>query len=532
MRVAENGIIRGLWSAWPGMILAALVLAPFLNTPFTIDDPAFLIEARHALEDPLHPQAVDIVWTGDVWMRASHLFPGGVAVPFLLIPAVLSNHPETVGHLTQLLLLLLALHLTALIALRLGLDQRGATVAVLLTAATPAVLGMAGTVMPDIGAMAFTVLGIERLLAWREGRKWYQAAAVVVWLTLAILTRVHLLLILGAAFVFLLDGIRRDEIRTSFNQFRLRYLPLILTPVACLLVVAAMADPIPPNNVQIDQTAHSLHGLMENVCAYFAHWVIVAPLAIPWLVLRRREVSFKIIVPAALLFGLIATRIGYVALVAGAGAIVLADIVVTAIQNRDRDQLALALWLLPAIAPVVYIQLPCKYVVPLVPAAAILLARPLVASAVTLRRFLLPATVTCGIVLSFLVLTGNRTLALTQKRAVDELIAPRVRAGQHVLFAGHWGFHWYAEAVGAEPATWIDPSPQPGDIVVVSLIDLPLFANKWTRYSVMERWCLNRPGGRVMDRDVGAGFFSNRFGPLPWVWSKEDNNKFEVWRIE
>jgi hypothetical protein len=167
----------------------------------------------------------------------------------------------------------------------------------------------------------------------------------------------------------------------------------------------------------------------------------------------------------------------------------------------------------------------------LVPAAAILLTRQLDA-ATTARRFLLPAAVGGGIVLSLLILTGTRSLALTQKKAVDELIVPRVRAGQHVLFAGHWGFHWYAEAAGAEPATWLDPAPRPGEMVVVSFIDLPMFATKWTRYSVVERWSENCPGGRVMDYEEGAGFFSNAFGTLPWVWSSKDNNKFEVWRIE
>jgi hypothetical protein len=513
------------------MLLAALVLAPFLNTPFTIDDPIFLIQARHALEEPLHPQAVDIVWTGDVWMRASHLFPGGVAVPFLLVPAVLSEHPEFVGHLTQLLFLLLALYVTALIALRLGLGQRGATVTVLLTAATPAVLGMAGTVMPDIATMAYTVLAIERLLAWREDRRWHQAVAVTLWIALAILTRVHMLLLLGAACAFLLDGIRRDEIRTSFSRLGLRYLPLILVPAVCLLAVAVTADPIPPTGVNVDQSAHNLHGLMMNCCAFLSHWVLVVPFGVPWILLRSRKMSVKLTVTAALIAALIATRAGWIAFVAGAGALVLADVALTAIRNRDRDQLALFLWLLPAIAPAFYVHLPCKYVVPLVPAAAILLSRQL-AAATTARRFLLPAAVGGGIVLSLLILTGTRSLALTQKRAVDELIVPRVRAGQHVLFAGHWGFHWYAEAAGAEPATWLDPTPQPGDVVVVSFIELPMFATKWTRYSVVERWSENSPGGRVIDHEEGAGFFSNPFGNLPWVWSKKDNNKFEVWRIE
>ena len=41
--------------AAPAIFVASLLLLPFLNKPFTIDDPLFLRAARHALVDPLHP---------------------------------------------------------------------------------------------------------------------------------------------------------------------------------------------------------------------------------------------------------------------------------------------------------------------------------------------------------------------------------------------------------------------------------------------------------------------------------------------
>jgi hypothetical protein len=452
-------------------------------------------------------------------------------VPFLLVPAALSKHPEVVGHLTQILLLWIALYVTALIGLRLGLDQRGAVAAVLLTAATPAVLGMAGTVMPDIGALAYTVLAVERILAWRQDRKWHQAAAAAIWLSLDILTRVHTVLLLASALVFLLNGIRFNEIRSSFTNFRTRYLPLLLVPVLCLVVLIVTADPVPPNGVDVDQSA-TAHRFVMNLCAFFAHWVVVVPLAIPWLLLRGRQIPLWLTLGVALPAALVATRFGWVALVAALGGVVLADIAIAAIAKCDRDQLGLFLWLLPALAPALYLHLPCKYVVPSVPAAAILLARLLPAVSVTTRRFLIPATAAAGIAISLLVLTGTRSLALAQKRAVDELIAPRVQVGQRVLFAGQWGFSWYAQAAGASPATWMEPYPRPGDIVVVSLIDPPVFAQQWPSHKVLERWSENQPGGRVLDRRAGAGFFSNGFGNLPWTWSNQDNNRFEVWEVE
>ncbi len=46
-----------------------------------------------------------------------------------------------------------------------------ASVSDLLLALTPAVLGMAGTAMPDVAAMTPAIGGIERLIAWRDDRK-------------------------------------------------------------------------------------------------------------------------------------------------------------------------------------------------------------------------------------------------------------------------------------------------------------------------------------------------------------------------
>src|SRR5580692_5124726 len=121
---AQPRLLTALSCAWPAIVLAALLLLPFLNTPFTIDDPIYLREAQHALVDPLHPQAFDLVWSADLNLRASEILPGGLAVPYLLLPTALAGSPEWAGHLTQLLLLVAAIFVVALTALRLDLDLR------------------------------------------------------------------------------------------------------------------------------------------------------------------------------------------------------------------------------------------------------------------------------------------------------------------------------------------------------------------------------------------------------------------------
>ena len=121
------------------------------------------------------------------------------------------------------------------------------------------------------------------------------------------------------------------------------------------------------------------------------------------------------------------------------------------------------------------------------------------------------------VILGVLILLGGvRDLAQTQRQAVETLVRPHIAMGEHVWFAGHWGFQWYAEDAGAEPVTRRPPLPRPGDIVVVSLADYPRFANEWTSRTVLDRVPYTGNAiGRIMDLSAGAGFFSSRFGYLP-----------------
>jgi hypothetical protein len=488
------------------------------------------------LVEPLHPQAFHIVWSLEVDRLASQILPGGTFVPYLLLPTALSGSKEWAAHLNQIAFLLLAIFVTALAALRLGLGRRQARYVALLTAACPAVLGMAGTVMPDVEAMLLVILGMERMMAWREDRKWHQAVAATCWLTLAALTRIHTIVILAAAFVLLLDGITREEIRASFRHFPVRFVPIVVTPAAYLLVSAIAAA----HDAEGDNLITAVLGspgnwtfLFQNGFAFLAHWTLVIPLTIPWLALRYRQIPTALASSALLGASLLSLRLGWVAFAVGASCVVLVDIAWDAIRRRDRVQLALWLWLFLATPVVIYIHLPSKYLLPSVPAAAVLLMRLIPEASRSSARWLIPATVAAGVILGFLVLLGVRDLAETQRRAVAEFIEPRVKLGEHIWFSGHWGFQWYAEQAGATPTTMESPFPQAGETIVVSEIDAPYFARWWTHRRVMQHSCYaSSPIGRVMDKNGHAGFFSNPYGYLPWVWGRGEPSCFEVWQVE
>src|SRR5262245_41696685 len=157
---------RNPWRlALPGMLLAAAAVLPFLGKAHAIDDVTFLLQAQHALHDPWHPTAFEMVSDGER-IRLSSKLVSGPLMARLLAPRVKLGCAEWAAHLLQWLLVCVAIVSTVRIALRLGLARGSAQLGGLLVGSCPAVIGMATTSMSDVPAMAFAALGMERFLAW------------------------------------------------------------------------------------------------------------------------------------------------------------------------------------------------------------------------------------------------------------------------------------------------------------------------------------------------------------------------------
>jgi len=249
---------RLLKCAGPAIILAAVVLIPFFGKAFTIDDTLFLRQAQQITADPWHPTAFDIVWTEKpAPLRMSEIMVSGPTMAYLLVPTIWAHGAEWVAHATQLLLLIAAIVGTAALGLRLGLSDRDTTIATLILAATPASLAMASSAMPDVAAMAFGVVGLERLLAWRDTRRWPAGLAATLSLVCGALARSHVLLLLpiGALVMVWAPGAARQTRKSSWpaegsmapvkgGHWPLRiWMPLALVPWAVAAASLLLRDP-------------------------------------------------------------------------------------------------------------------------------------------------------------------------------------------------------------------------------------------------------------------------------------------------
>lgn len=528
--------------AAPAILLAAVVLLPFHDKAFTIDDTVFLAEATHALSDPLHPTAFTMTWT-DVPQRLSDFVASGPVMAWLLVPSALAGGAEWLAHAVVFLAMAIAILATVALGLRLGLGTGAATVAGLVLASTPAALAMAATAMPDVPAMALGVSGLERLLAWKQERRVPQAILAAVLLGLAPLARSHLLLlvVIGALLV------AGDFLHASSWRAvpAAAWAPLAAAPLVTLGVLLLTRDPMAGAEGLLGAIADlsSLSRLGPNSVALATHWVLPLPLAVPWLILRpgsfARRWWLLLLATAAAAALLYAARdpLFPLALVAGLGAAVLWDVLASAWTRRDALELLLGIWLLVPLPVAAYTHMSSKYLLASAPAMAILIAREASVRGGVAAKAALGIACVLGVALGVAIIRADAAFAGIGRRAAAELIAPRVAAGQRVWFAGHWGFQWYAERAGARCVTLAPPYPASGDLVVTSLNSLPGvpildFIAQYPRLTHLGSVEDHSPGGRIMDPAVGAGFYSNAWGYLPWGWGSDALDEFHLWRID
>lgn len=522
-----------LFCALPAILLSALCLAPFLHKAYTIDDPIFLEEARQILRDPLRPAAFDIVWDGRGDVRPLRIVgPPSVLGGYALVPAILLGGAEWAGHLSVWLLLVVALWSTSSIALRLGCSARAATLACILVVATPPVLVMTSTVMPDILAMTLGVIGIEQLLAWKQERLKWQGIAAALALGLAPMARLHLLLMYAVGALLLCEN---EDPRISPLP---RWLPLLTAPLIFLAAYAVTFDtpraaPTAGMIGTLPKYLVSLANVRENLRDFGFFWVSTIPLALGWLLVRRSPwpllVSPFLVIWAAINRGHVPWLVPFSVL----GWLVIADILQDGWRRSDWVQWSLGAWLLLATPISLYYHLPSKYLVASAPAVALLLARRMVDLPGTRQAFSFSVTALAGITLGLLIASADAAAAGHAREVAEIKIKPRVRAGETVWFSGQWSLYWYARNAGARVLTDTPPHPAPGDPILVGVMEggtATLRKVGGAKLRLLEELSYREPGGRIMGS--GAGFYHNDFGILPWTWGNGEVSRYEVWTLE
>lgn len=530
--------------------LALGILLPYLGKAYTIDDPLFLMQAQQALRDPLHPTAFDVVWSDNKLVRCSAIMPSGPVQAFLLIPTILAGGSEVVAHTTQLVMLLLGLWVTICLGRRLGLSVPAAALAATAVASSPAILGMAGTAMPDIAATTLGNFGLLCLLAWKQKRGAGWAVVAVVALAVASLARPHALGFLGIGFLLL--GVHHPNARLGG---RLTWRILDLVPLVAAFALVALygrvsADPAATGGTLASAT-QSLSTIVEperHFLAFLSHWSLTTPVPLLLVALRRGSIRWAIVGYLSLPFGALVAGLGFFkqTWVGVFAALSVAAIVELWRTPRLSDRAVHHAFMFAMLMPlglILYVHLPAKYLATSIPAAAILIGAEFDALArdlATQPRWLVALIASICLYFALvgrLVLAADTAYGELTIRAANEFVRHNVARNQRVWFAGHWGFQWYATRFGGN-ALSIDAHPAPRDLLVTPSKnhDGAYLPDKFPNRAKVDRLYDNESPVHVMHHGIigsgfGAGFYSNWWGLLPVVVGHGEMEQWELWEF-
>jgi 4-amino-4-deoxy-L-arabinose transferase-like glycosyltransferase len=516
-------------------------LAPFAGKAFHIDDPLFVWTARQIVENPLDPYGFTVNWSlAEQPMHEVTKNPP-LAAYYIALAASWIGWSEVAIHLAFLL---------PAVGVVLGVWQLARRLsgqpltAGLIALASPVFLLSATSVMSDTAMLALWVWAV---VLWIDGLEadcgWRLALAA---------------LLAGVGAITKYFGVSLIPLLLAYGLIRRRKLGSwalhLLIPVAILGGYQAWT--------------HALYGrgLLFGAGAFAADWrsrhpvpllergfvglVFTGGCVLPGLLLApalwtRKTLAWVAGVAAAMAgmgywvlpSGLAGSEIALAiqaGLFAAGGLIVVALAVDDYRTRRSADSVLLGLWVLGTFFFTTAINWTVngRSILPLLPAAAVLLARRIDAGPRPRRNLAIALALGLSAVVSLVVTGGDVAVANAQRAAVDRIVREKADDDVTVWFQGHWGFQYYMEREGGRAADLLTARPRDGDLMVlpqnntrvVGILPEAVASREWVEIEVPAL-------ASTMHKKRGAGFYSSGYGPLPFTFGPAPKERYEVCRL-
>jgi len=201
-------------------------------------------------------------------------------------------------------------------------------------------------------------------------------------------------------------------------------------------------------------------------------------------------------------------------------------------KRRDADSILLALWVLGTFLFAAFLNwtVNARSMLPLIPAAAILLARRLDETRVasTWRPagiLIVPLALSAMISLS--IAWGDTALANSGRTMASIIRGQTQNQAGSVLFEGHWGFQYYMQQLGARPVEYDKFAFQTGDLLVTP-------ENSTSTFPIAPQFVASQqilqidPHAYAATMALGAGFYSSVWGPLPFSFGRVPSEPYLV----
>ena len=517
-------------------LLTLALLLPFVGKPLHIDDPMYVWTAQHIVQHPLDFYGLSVNWLGAVEsMATAQQNPPGVAYWLALVGA-LFGWSEPALHTGMLVPAVLAVIGVWLLAPRLGAPPALAALSLL---AMPGFLVSSTTVMADVPALAFWIWAVLAWVAGLEQRKtgWLVAGALLS--SLCIVTKFVGLALIPLLLAYTLAKSRRLEPRFL----------LLLIPVTVTLTYRARML----SRYGVDPFAAA------SAFSYFERGKGASVSELPWIgliflggtclptlflsgwIFSRRVLGFSglflLVVIGTLLWmqtlggcplrppeGLRWGLVLQLALFTLSGALVFPLALQHLWRRRSAEAILLALWVggIFVFGSLLNWTTNVRALLPAAPAVAILLAAE--AKVLRPRAFGISSGLfaVLGICLlaGLLVAQGDEAFARSAREAAQEIARTHLRVGQRLWYQGAWGFQYYMEREGAKKIDWHHTEAVPGDEMALgSANTVGLFPLPPPIVSLIGDYRFAVPAlASTQSSESGAGFYSDLFGPAPYVF--------------
>jgi Dolichyl-phosphate-mannose-protein mannosyltransferase len=535
-------------------VATLLCLLPFSGRAFHVDDPLFVWTARQIVEHPLDPYGFSLNW-GITRMRMAEVTQNPPLASYYgaLIGRVTgwSERAWHFGFLLPALVVILGTYRLATHFTGLPLVAAAATLL------TPGFLVCSASVMSDTLMLALWILAA---IFWLEGlepvRPLYLVASAMLMAACA-LTKYF-----GVSLILLL------LIYSLARQRRLgKYAWYLLIPIFILVGYQLWTKAVYGHGllfgaaefarIHREQSTKSVKAAMG---LSFLGGCMLPALTLGAILWSRKRIFWVGLVAA--LAGL-SIGAGWVSLgispqaravrfalrqhwasasiqlaVCIAGGIFVAALVYADFRKRkDAESLFLMLWVLGTFVFAAFLNwtLNARSILPLIPAVGILLARRMQeVERISEPRFrwkLILAFTLSGAV-SVWITSADAALANSARTAAGLIHERTHNEAGTVWFDGHWGFQYYLESYGAHAVDFENSALNPGDLVVIPENNAVIPKLLPEQVATMEIVEVTLPQSiTTIRRDMGAGFYSTYFGPLPFAVGQVPPERYYVFRL-
>jgi 4-amino-4-deoxy-L-arabinose transferase-like glycosyltransferase len=546
---AGEGSSRSWWSLAALMAALLFCLLPFLNKPMHIDDPLYIWIAQQIHVRWWDFLGAQINWYGTP-MRMSEFMMNPPGISFYLAGAArVLGWSERALHAAMLLPALGATAGTYFLARRMC-DRPG--LATMVAIFSPVFIVSSTTIMSDVGMLCLFVWAI---VAWVRGvasrKQWLLGIGASLILSAA-LTKYFAASLVPLLAVYLLVANRR-------MRWGLLWL---LIPVVGLAGYQVYTHHLYGTGLLKNAVEYAASRRTNDPWSGRARWLsglsfaggcllTAVPAATAVMIRNLRRAGSR---GWLYLLGMIGLMIGLfwsdvplierfdggqalsgiarvqLAIFAAGGLAIVAMALMELRQWRDADALLLSLGILGTFVFVVALNwtVSARTVLPMAPLIGIVIARQ-----AGTHRFSRGAawSVIALLPISLAVAHADEQLARSARDA-SEIIRQKAQ-GQIVWFQGHWGFQYYMQQWGARPLDARSTVCMPGEILVAPANNsnpYPVPAGAISEIGRLELWQPRWLG--TLDLKLGAGFYSDISGPLPFAFGVGSADRYEVYRIE